>query len=652
MTDRQHPPHRGGGGKGDGGGGAGGPWWRRLLIALGLARPACAVERLTPDEELTIAFRAFSDGDIPHAAHHVAGALMADPEDRRALGLLDRMIAKSDDPLSMAPLGAGRKGTWAGTGAVRAYVHAKLGQYREAMMLVVSIQQSPDANIPPFWRWAARWLAEPGVAAQCEAAQGVSFLTPLVMQYPGVVVHDPAARAELEFVRPAADALAAAFPASGPIATLRSLLLRKAGHTEEAIRAAEAAYAAEPSYASAVARAMARQAAGDVEGTIAGYRDAIRFEPDDPGARADIAILLMDHGRLDEAVTWATEALAYDPKQQTAAAPLLMLLNFRLGRGPEWLTALYEFADKHPGHGWAGQLAASLRPYVDYLPGPADATVNIGRQLMAEHGMSDGKAELKVTVTSIEAPSVRRSVEAQLCAGGGSLRVTAEAVPSPDPRVPSGPVDHLLWRYDGNDAEPALPPPPAGVADAVAALARQPYDLERWTAGAREVGRSLGPDAVGEILATMLHPPSPAPDGTPAWDWLRQVQHAAALVAAHVDGGWAGSARRGALVSLARGPVDWTTEAGIVALGQVAREAELPADARREIVDLLADLANRLPDRGHCVYPGALAAAVNRLPDAADESTRRRFAKLWEYFEQEAKADAEEAGAAAREGRS
>ena len=196
------------------------------------------------------------------------------------------------------------------------------------------------------------------------------------------------------------------------------------------------------------------------------------------------------------------------------------------------------------------------------------------------------------------------------------------------------------------------------MAAAVAELARRPFDVDEWTARAAEVAAQLRPRATVEALLGVMVRPPPAPDvagrlqprtafdelssvtaGPPpqpekwmAWNWIRAVQFAATLVLSKWDGGWVGSVRRKALLSLARGPVDWTTEAAITALGQVCREETLPAEAKEEIVAVLRELANALPDRGHCCYPYALAAAVMRLPFPT-EQLRPKFSPLWRYVE-------------------
>src|SRR3954466_86755 len=108
------------------------PWWKRLL---GISAPACAQRELTPDEDLQIAYRASADGELEHAAFHVGAVLKADPMDRRATQLLDRLIAKCNesgvDPLTLAPLAPLAKDVWVGTAAVHAYVLHALGQHRD-----------------------------------------------------------------------------------------------------------------------------------------------------------------------------------------------------------------------------------------------------------------------------------------------------------------------------------------------------------------------------------------------------------------------------------------------------------------------------------------------------------------------------------------
>jgi hypothetical protein len=406
---------------------------------------------------------------------------------------------------------------------------------------------------------------------------------------------------------------------------------------EEAARLSEAAWEAGPSYATAIALAMARSAAGDVDGAVKSYVDALKFDPDDAAARADAALALHEARRWEAALAFAEAARQHDPKQETAAAPLSFLLRYRLGQGPQWLESLRAFAVRHPDHGWTAHLLGRLQWYVDFLPAPAEATINMLKNVVEQGAVPTGDAvgrpeDFKVSVSSIEVPSARTAVEMTLKMPPGSANIDVGGIPSPDPREPIGAVDYLLWRYEGSRPVAAVPAPPPDVAAAVAELAQMPFDVDEWTERAAGVAAQLQPRTTVEaLLGVMVRPPA-APEKWIAWDWIRAVQFAAVLILSRWDGGWDGSVRRKALLSLARGPVDWTTEAAIVALSQVCREETLPAEAKEEIVAVLRELANALPDRGHCCYPYALAAAVTRLPFPA-EQLRPKFSPLWRYLE-------------------
>jgi hypothetical protein len=104
------------------------------------------------------------------------------------------------------------------------------------------------------------------------------------------------------------------------------------------------------------------------------------------------------------------------------------------------------------------------------------------------------------------------------------------------------------------------------------------------------------------VIATMVHPP-PAPAGKTALAWLPRVQLAAAQVAAHVDTGWDGSARRDALLSVLHGPSDWATEAAIRALSRLGVENEAFAP---DIGDAFQVLANHRPNTGYCCWERSL----------------------------------------------
>jgi len=593
------------------------PWWKKLL---GMGQPACAHQTLTPDEDLQIAYRASADGELAHAAFHVAAVLKADPTDRRATQLLDRLIAKCResgvDPLTLAPVG---KDVWVGTAAVRAYVLHALGQHGEAMNLIGQASHADQAT--PWWRWAAMWASDADAAQQMDRDVAAATLGRVVMEA-GDPASSPSERESLEAVLPALATLAAAHPGGDVIHYMRVAALRKLGRCDEAVRLAEQWHAASPSYMSSLSLANARHRAGDIDGAVSAFEQAVAHQPGNAPVMADAAEMLAGAGRFEAALAWAERAKASDPKVETSSWILWHHLAHKLGRDATAMQELRSFRTAHPNLREPG--APAMRhfgPYAAFIPEPSEAVVNVVRDLAKEHDLRAVKLT-EMAVTSMETPSSRLAIERAMGIERNGLKIDCGEIPSPDPRVPRGAVEWTIWTYDGTTPLPGLAPPAAEVSDAVAALATRPYDLSGWSAHALGLRETLvkqcgsADAAARDLLATMVHPP-PAPDGETEWTWIRHVQFAAAMFIARIDDGWAGSVRRRALIALVRGPVDWPTEAAVVMLAQLCSEPDLDGPAKREVGQLLKELSDSLPSIGYCCYADALAWAVSRLPAEA-----------------------------------
>jgi hypothetical protein len=110
----------------------------------------------------------------------------------------------------------------------------------------------------------------------------------------------------------------------------------------------------------------------------------------------------------------------------------------------------------------------------------------------------------------------------------------------------------------------------------------------------------------------MVHPP-PLPDVR--YDpprWVQNVQVAAALAISYVDRGWEGSNARATLLALARGPVDWSVTAAIVALMWTAKHQPRSVI---EIEALFAELRRRESHTAECSYDVPLRQAWLLLPE-------------------------------------
>jgi hypothetical protein len=264
---------------------------------------------------------------------------------------------------------------------------------------------------------------------------------------------------------------------------------------------------------------------------------------------------------------------------------------------------------------------ASPVPFVDFLPSPEEASINLLRG-----GPPAGDVPRTVTVSWIEAPSARLAVDREAARRQPGLRIkwSIAGVPSPDPRSPRAPVEYVVWhhpaffgRYAGKDPKPAVPPPPPPVAERVRALAATRYHLATWKDAARRIGAELGTAAVPDLLATMVHPPR-EPEDVPAWRWLVHVQHASALILSHVDAGWEGSRREAVLWSLIAGPLDWTGAAALLALTELVLDGEVPAPHALQWI--MRALVEAPPSDGHWCHERALVSCGLRIIEAVGPS--------------------------------
>lgn len=539
---------------------------------------------------------------------------MNDPLDPQALHLVDELIAATDDPAALFPMG---QNNYAGTVACRAYVQHRRGETNDAVELLRHLMVAvPDK---PWASWGVRWLAERGAAARVEAMHVTGMLGFAIREFPELVVTD---RSRLERLQPyvnAADAALAAHPNDATVLGICSVVYRKAGRFEDAVALGERAHAVEPNYLAGTARAMAYQAAGRAEDAIAAYRDMATRIPDDPQSRTDLALMLIDAGRLDEALRWTEEAVRIDPKHRTSEG-LVLFLRHRVHGDESAGKAFERYLRDRPGHLLEYLARPAGQPYVNYLPQPQEATINVLKQLLSEEAMKDVKeaGDVQVSVSHLEAPSSRLASTLALPAKV-NVRFAVGAVPEPDPRKPVRAVEHVLWTYNGTDPSRGLAPPTReDVVGTVAALAGSPFDVEAWWAEAGPAARALGPGAVRELLATMVHPPPAPSPGLAVLHWMPHVQTAAAMIVAQVDDGWEGSARKRALESLVLGPVDWTTTAGIVAL------AQLGCTEGVDVRPLLVERLQNTPRAGYCCYLHALVCCALRLPHL-DASERLEF---------------------------
>jgi hypothetical protein len=106
-----------------------------------------------PQQEFQIAWTVFRQGDLSHAAHHLAWALAADATNTQYLGLLDKIIRRADDPLEL--ILAQDTMSYA-EAAMRAFILAEQGDVDQAMTLLMQVLGvSPTLSYLP---WLVGWL--------------------------------------------------------------------------------------------------------------------------------------------------------------------------------------------------------------------------------------------------------------------------------------------------------------------------------------------------------------------------------------------------------------------------------------------------------------------------------------------------------------
>ncbi|MCH9684338.1 MAG: hypothetical protein K0V04_23085 [Deltaproteobacteria bacterium] len=257
--------------------------------------------------------------------------------------------------------------------------------------------------------------------------------------------------------------------------------------------------------------------------------------------------------------------------------------------------------------------ASHRHTFVDFHPGPGDATAHFAEETMARAAMDPQGANgdtVTMNVSHLESPSVQTAWRLRMAEIGITLTLDTffEGVPTPDPRVAKGAVDFVLWQYEGTKAKPALGAPDTKALEAVAAIARTRYHLPTWADAATVAAQQFGDAWAQHLLATMLHPPA-APDHVHPLDWVPRIQVAAALVIAMLPSG------HRVLQSVAMGPVDWTVDAAIIALGELALRNP---QARPSVEQLFTYLRAQVPTEGFTSYPYALVCTWQRLVPVTD----------------------------------
>lgn len=573
--------------------------------------PSQQVE-LTPEDNVKSARNAFAKGQLSRAIFHLSSALCTNPQNPDWLNLLHQIIETADDPLQLVPF---KQDIYFALLAIRAYILAYRSHYNEAVYWLARVLQILDE--PIYLPWICDWFALPDVATTLTLETRTLFLQTLLAKFPGDRIDNPSIRTDLERLTLTLSQLRQAAPDDEMLAFSHIALLRKLGHLDEALELAQNNYEVLPCWKTAVSLALVYRTLGDSDRALAAYENALKFDAEDISVLLDMADLFCDTGRFEAGIAYYQKVLDREPEHPWAK-PYFLYYQLFQEQDLIWKDRLQTYVSQHPENVNATQLLQHLEvlvaPYLGYLPDPADATINM--LCTYEDNLEQGPLET-LTLTALESPSSRLVlqfyVKEKFDSNPVSIKITA--LQTPDPRLPQAEVKHLLWRYEGIDPYPNVAPPRAEIAEAIAEIAAQPYNLNIWVQNAREISSAWGKEHLDSLLGIMVHPPQNPPE-IPLWTWLHRLQVASALAIAYLDTGWQNSLRKQVLFDLARGPMDWTNEAAIIALMQLALEME---EAAIDIILLFQELLKKIPTSGHCPYLYGLVCCSLYLPSIDEE---------------------------------
>ena len=553
----------------------------------------CDHDHLTPELEAEVVRRALEQGDLAHAAHHVAGILAADPMRGDFLALFNEVYDAAAEPLAVFTLS---EHPWFGEAAVHARALYRRGEMDQAWpLLCQSAQVAPSV---PYLAWARGWPL-PSAEAMEESLQR------LLESHDGDVW-----RLALEaFVRRAASA----YPASAKVGWAASIGARRAGDLEAAVQFGEASVAAEATWMGFAMLASAYKASGDWGATEAAWARAVDLDPDNPSVLLDWGDALVDRDAFDEAATKYRQALERDPDNAWAEGSLHVIEFRREPVVARWV-ALAQWAREHDNEA-ARQAAEQHAGWWGWLPDPSEATANALRQIE-----EDDIDEARLHISHLEGPSVQRAL--QLHPGRFSLEYGA--IPDNGPQVPLGEHRWTLWQWADKEAAPALGPPDEEAHTLVLGLARYRYHASGWLDVAQSRVLGLGHDRILPLLSCALHPPPPI-EGFPRWTWLWRVQHAVAFLLAGFPGWRDDQPHVQALRSMWAVRNDWCAVAALAAItARASQDPELEEIALSWAFDVLRSP----PSEGAWVTASVAWWSVLRL-DLEDRFGLHRRAAQW-----------------------
>ncbi|MEH1012855.1 tetratricopeptide repeat protein [Micromonospora sp. CPCC 206060] len=565
--------------------------------------------RLSAEGELALARLALAEGDLSHAAGHLAVALTHAPTMPEVHEVLAQIAVRDQGGIDLFPLD---RHAFIGAVVARAHLLAAAGRPAEGLeLLAAATAHAPEAD------WAGvPWVVAPDLGLRITPDVAARVLMGLCAALPDPV---PAAnRPPLTPYLALARHAVTAHPTHGLLLGAASALARRLGEVDLALDWAQRGVEAAPSKLGEVWLGYAYRSADRLEEALAALERAVEHDPDDLSVYADIAGTLADHGRLEAALTWTDRALERDPTFD-CAVHTAHRLRYRRDGELHHLVGLADFQREHPDDSHEHSDLAECcqgQPWLGQLPTAGEAVVDALRRVLAAGGTGD-RADVvgELRLSGLEAPSALQAVGAAL----PGLTLMVAGIAEPDLRQPRRPGVRQLWRWVDTAPEPVLASPSDEAVRQIRQLAHPawPHPPAAYDAAVR-----LATLTVDDLLALLVHPPAPpaTPLGRALTEhdptlWVRCVQVWACLGLLHhrTDEPWADSARRAVLLDLVWGVEDWITEAALFALVTAAWvDPSVRPDVARIAAERLADVIAVARRR-----PVSIAESLARLVLAA-----------------------------------
>ncbi len=541
--------------------------------------------------ELALVDAALASGDVPHALTHLGAALALAPNEERVHASVEA-IASKYPLLELLP-----KNEFLGAGVLEAFALRRAGRVDEAVVLLAQLTEGFPGR--RFEVLLAAWLITARAAnVSLQPATFDQVMRLLMKVGEGTIGLHRLLLGERELLS-GYEALAdAALDGTRSEHTrwVASGLYRRLGRFEKAI----AAVHGEPGYFSVIQRGLAQRASGDAAAALTSFRQSSQL----PEASAsDTLELVRCH---------------YVRGEGEAARELLKKVDHPALDADVELVGLRALCERPLEGDGVDALDALRRSLRGPIEQPGDATANLFREHREK--LPPGTARLELAVSGWESPSnhllvaLFMSGTSELARASYELKDVATFARDPLAQVRGAPPP--TWKKWETQVAHAAAVPRAELRAQLAEVGTSTDFAEVWRrAGALAAKLEARPE---ELIAAMVHPPFDA-----AWlealpEGLYRYQVGVACVVAQLPLPWA--ELRGRFESLLFGPVDWTSSAAILALGEKARR---DPEAAREALAMLSEVtADLLP---HTAEPRAhaLMTELGMLPVVSGEVRRR-----------------------------